>query len=167
MQWTMSRSNTVNAFSLGRASLHAFVSAGLLLCAGCAPTLPKMNVHAPIEKQSGFLGTTYTQNGKSIDRSDMMSKLEQEPEAAKELSGHGALRLTSILFGVAGGGCVGYPMGKALAGSKDPPWIAAGVGVGLIAVAIPFAIVAENKVENAVDAHNRRPASWAPAPPSN
>lgn len=114
-----------------------------------------MNASAPIEKRPVFLGTEYAQNGEAIDRRDMMDKLEKEPAAADELSGHGALSTTSLLLSVAGGFLVGWPIGQAIGGQDKPLWVLAGVGGGLIALSIPFAVIAENKVANAVDAHNR------------
>lgn len=124
------------------------------VCTGCA-SAPKMNAAAPIEKHSAFLGTEYQQNGEAIDRQDMMSKLEQEPAAKDELSGHDALSTTSVVLATAGGFLVGWPIGQAIAGKSDPLWALAGVGGGLIALSIPLAIIADNKVEAAVDAHNR------------
>ena len=125
------------------------------MCAtGCGATLPKMNASAPIEKKSVFLGTEYQQNGQRIDREDMLSKLENEPEPADHLSGHGALSVSAVLLGGSGGALVGWPLGQAAVGNDDPLWVLAGVGAGLIVVAIPLAIVADNKVESAVDAHN-------------
>jgi hypothetical protein len=122
--------------------------------AGCV-SQPKMNAAAPIEKRSVFLGTSYQQNGKAIDPGDMLDKLEKEPEAADELAGYGAFATTAVILAGAGGALVGWPIGQAIGGEEDPLWVLAGVGGGLIAVSIPLAIVADNKVENAVDAHNR------------
>lgn len=136
--------------------LAGWGSVALLVLQGCAPALPKMNAYAPIEKQPGFLGETYAQSGKAIDRADMISKLEEEPEADDELSGRGALAFFGTFFAGVGGGLVGYPLGRAAAGADDPPWILAGVGGGLILIGIPLAVMADNKVENAVDAHNRQ-----------
>jgi hypothetical protein len=83
----------------------------------------------------------------------MLEKLEREPRAADELSGYSALATTSILLSGVGGGLIGWPLGQAAAG-EDPLWVLAAIGGGLIAVGIPLAIVADNKVESAVDAHN-------------
>jgi hypothetical protein len=135
----------------------AFLAAIALLVvgSGCGASIP-LNAAAPIEKKSVFLGTEYQQSGKRIDREDMHSKLENESGPAEELSGQTALAVSSLVLAVAGGGMVGWPLGQAIAGENEPLWVLAGVGAGLIVLSIPLAIVADNKVENAVDAHNRR-----------
>jgi hypothetical protein len=126
-----------------------------LTLSGCV-SAPKMDANAPIEKRRAFLGTSYEQNEEPIDLGDMREKLEREPEAAEELAGYGAFATTAMILAVAGGALVGWPLGQAIVGKEDPLWVLAGVGGGLIAVSIPFAIVADNKLGNAVDAHNRR-----------
>ena len=137
------------------------VLVGALVASACA-SAPKMNVSAPIEKESAFLGTSYEQRGEPIDRGDMIEKLEQEPEASEELSGAGAFSAIAVLSAAVGGALIGWPIGEAVAGNDDPKWVLAAVGGGFVAISIPFAIVADNKVENAVDAHNRRVGAAKP-----
>jgi hypothetical protein len=135
---------------------RAFVITALIPnLSGCVST-PKMNANAPIEKRSAFLGTSYEQSGAAIDRADMINKLEQEPAAREELSGYRVIATTSLILAAAGGALVGWPVGQAIADKEEPLWALAGVGGGLIVVGIPLAIVADNKVDSAVDAHNRR-----------
>lgn len=64
--------------------------------------------------------------------------------------------MQALILSAAGGALLGWPLGQAIVGEEDPMWALAGVGGGLIAVSIPFAVVADNKVDNAVDAHNER-----------
>jgi hypothetical protein len=137
-----------------RGASRAVLAALLITWSGCASP-PKMNANAPIEKRSVFLGTSYEQGGQAIDQGDMIDKLENEPRAADELSGYSAFGVTSLILATAGGALVGWPIGQAIGGEEEPLWVLAGVGGGLIAVSIPFAIVASNKLDNAVDAHNQ------------
>ena len=43
-----------------------------------------------------------------------------------------------------------------MSSEDDPPWVVAAIGGGVLAVSFPCAFAAGNKLENAVDAHNRR-----------
>ncbi len=114
-----------------------------------------MNPQAPVEKHSAFLGTRYEQDGKPLDNADMLEQLHKEPQPDDELAGQSAFAVTSIILAAVGGALIGWPIGQAIAGKEKPLWPLAGVGGGFIAVSIPFGIVSANKVDNAVDAHNR------------
>ena len=128
--------------------------AALVGTSGCASP-PKMNAAAPIEKRSVFIGTIYEQNGEVIDPGDMRDKLETEPQASEELSGYGTLATIGIIGAAIGGALVGWSLGAAIASDDDPSWVPAAIGGGVLAVSFPCAIAAGNKLENAVDAHNR------------
>jgi hypothetical protein len=128
----------------------------VLLIPACVATLPEMSPYSEIQKKPGFLGKSYEQNGHSIDRSDMLEKLDREPVASEALSGYGALAPISWVLAAAGGGLIGWPLGVAAAGGDNPPWAAAGVGAATLVVGLVLAAIADNKVESAVDAHNDR-----------
>lgn len=59
----------------------------------------------------------------------------------------------AMILGGAGGGLVGFSLGTALGGG-DPNWAMAGIGAGLIIVAIPISNSAGNKTREAVELYN-------------
>ena len=60
--------------------------------------------------------------------------------------------LATIMGGV-GGFMVGWPIGTAIGGG-EPNWIMAGIGAGLIVVAIPLSQNYNKKAKQAVDTYN-------------
>lgn len=52
--------------------------------------------------------------------------------------------VTGNILAAAGGALIGWPLGTAVGGG-DPEWILAGVGAGVLAVAIPLAIVGQRR----------------------
>jgi hypothetical protein len=113
-----------------------------------------MDPTMPIEKRPGSWGYSYEQRGEVLDGGLMLDALEREPAARSDVqAGRTAFTISRILAGLAGA-LIGWPVGQAIAG-KSADWVLAGAGAGILAVAIPLAIVASADVEDAVDAHNR------------
>jgi hypothetical protein len=115
-----------------------------------------MNALAPIKKTPGFLAAGYEQHGRALNRDDMQKKLELEPEAREQLSGHDGFAVVGIGLAGAGGAMIGTPLGMSAGGADNPPWILAGIGAACAVLGIVLGVVADNKLENAVDAHNQR-----------
>jgi len=59
----------------------------------------------------------------------------------------------ATIFGCAGGFMIGWPLGAAAA-SDDANWTMAGIGVGLVAISIPFMVKTTRYSEEAVDLYN-------------
>ena len=59
----------------------------------------------------------------------------------------------TIILSYAGGFMIGWPIGTAIGGGK-PAWALAGIGGGLVAVAIPLSISSNKKMETAVRQYN-------------
>ncbi len=59
------------------------------------------------------------------------------------------------VFGYLGGFCIGYPLGQAIGGHEEVKWGVAGVGAGLLLIAIPIATGANKKVKKAVKIYNK------------
>lgn len=126
----------------------------LLLLSGCAGQ-QKFDASSAITVRSGGFGNSYEQAGGPLDRGDMLDKLsEREPTKADADSAQ-TLGTVAAVIGAVGGALVGWPIGGAIAGSREPPWVLAGIGAGVIAVSIPFSIAAGNRVESAVQSHNK------------
>ena len=113
-----------------------------------------INIYAqePIIIKEGF-GTTYMQDGELLTQQDLKFILSESPEAISEYNKSMVHNVIGSVFAGVGGFCVGYPIGTMLGGG-EPNWGMAGIGAGLICVAIPFSIAAKNKLTNAVNIYN-------------
>jgi hypothetical protein len=57
------------------------------------------------------------------------------------------------MLSCAGGFMVGWPIGTAIGGG-DPEWAMAGIGAGLIVIAIPLSLKFNKQAKQAVDTYN-------------
>lgn len=103
-----------------------------------------------IEKR---LGTVYTQNGNTLTFKHLMEISKVNDEAYSFMKQARTNNNAAMVFSLAGGFLVGYPLGTALAGG-DPNWVMAGIGAGLIIVGIPFSIGASKNAKIAVEIYN-------------
>jgi hypothetical protein len=115
-----------------------------------------MDVRAPVEVSGGYLARSFSQHGASIDRGDMVTRLEDNPEAADLVGASQTKQTIAVIIGAIGGGLVGWPIGAALAGNDDPPWVLAAIGGGLIVVSIPIDVWGDADLVEAVEVHNRQ-----------
>jgi len=139
----------------------ALVYALLLLLSSCAGR-PKLQINEPIQKKPGLFGTSYQQGGQDIDPSDMTDQLANAPRSGAFASSSRTWGIVGAVVGGVGGALIGWPIGAAIAGEKDPPWVLAGIGGGLVAVSISFAVVSASKLEKAVDQHNGATSNTRP-----
>lgn len=122
----------------------------VLLCTvGCASGTATMDPHAPIDTKRG-----YSQNGKQLDRQQMLDTLEREPAARDHIQNARGLGTLGMVGGAIGGGLVGFPVGQAIAGEEEPAWVLAGVGAGVVAVSLSISLIADGHVAQAVELHN-------------
>ncbi|GEN76255.1 hypothetical protein [Chryseobacterium hagamense] len=85
----------------------------------------------------------------------------------------------SQIFGALGGGCMGYGLVKVLDGgeklvsvdqygvahtekTKNEGWSMVGIGAGLVAIAIPFAISSKKNLNKAIDTENGKEIAFQP-----
>lgn len=85
----------------------------------------------------------------------------------------------SQIFGALGGGCMGYGLIKVLDGgeklvsvdqygvartekTKNEGWSMVGIGAGLVAIAIPFAISSKKNLNKAIDTQNGKETAFQP-----
>lgn len=127
----------------------------MLSSIGCAP-MGRVSSHRPvyIDTSSGW-GPRYLQAGQDVQGRALDNMLASKPESSSDISIAKAMRVVSVLMGVVGGGLIGWPLGQALAGERDPKWALAGVGAGLAVLSIPISALAVYSTDNAVKAHNR------------
>lgn len=106
-----------------------------------------------IEIKKVFGGYKYIQNGNDLTMRKLMNAVETNPEAYGLTKKAKNINTLTAVLGFAGGGLVGYPIGTALGGG-DANWALAGVGAGLIAVAIPLSSSVNKKSKKAVELYN-------------
>lgn len=108
-----------------------------------------------IESEKVFGGYRFSQNGVTLNANDLKAQLDTNAESAELLKKARTNNTIATILATAGGAFVGYPLGTALGGG-DANWTLAGVGAGLIGVAIPFSSSANKRAREAVDTYNVR-----------
>ncbi|WP_207431493.1 hypothetical protein [Sabulibacter ruber] len=110
------------------------------------------SVSDTIEVKKGF-STVFRQNGRNLTPKQLLDITQSNPEAYKEMKiAKGKAGVANVL-GYAGGFLVGWPIGAAIGGG-EPNWALAGIGAGLIGVAIPFATSFSKHTQNAARIYN-------------
>ena len=103
---------------------------------------------------SFWTGTKFQINGERTSKKEFLKTISAN-NAAHDLASRGSSQQnSSMLLSAIGGGLIGWPIGAALGGSKDPGWILAGIGAGVIALAIPIYNGGSKKIHRAVSIFN-------------
>ncbi|HLN52952.1 MAG TPA: hypothetical protein VK212_04540 [Lentimicrobium sp.] len=98
-------------------------------------------------------GNIYMVNGKVLSYPELISLTSSNQAAYEEIWKAKSNSGVANVFGFLGGALVGWPIGTAIGGGK-PQWAIAGAGVGLIAIAIPFAVTAKKQTIRAIRIYN-------------
>lgn len=106
-----------------------------------------------IEKEKVFGGYKYSVDGKIVSMKEMINLMESNTQAMALMKKAKSNTTLATILGGAGGALIGFPIGTAIGGG-DANWTLAGVGAGLIIVAIPIASGANKKANQAVDLYN-------------
>ncbi len=123
----------------------------LLLCLGISELFGQSIPDTlEIRRASGIV---FRQNGKDISRKQFLKLIEQDEAAKSEIQVARQNSDAANVFSFAGGFCVGYTVGKFIAGGK-PDFLMAEIGAGLIVVSIPFSIAYYRHAKNAVEYYN-------------
>lgn len=117
-------------------------------------TTRKLDTSKPVQMVESGLGTDYRQDGQPLSRSDLEDALEAHPAAGPKMSGYQAKKWMGVLFGGVGGGLVGHNVATNLTASGDKDWTLSLVGAGLMAIGLPFGLIAEGQFRSAVEAYN-------------
>ncbi len=96
---------------------------------------------------------TFLQYNHRLTPKDLFEIAETNPDANKETQKAKWNHFFGVIFAYSGGALIGFPIGTALGGG-DPIWAMAGVGVGLVLVAIPFSIAYNKHIKKAVRIYN-------------
>ncbi|MEP3838675.1 MAG: hypothetical protein ABJM36_13565 [Algibacter sp.] len=106
-----------------------------------------------IDTEKVFGGYKYTYNNELISIGDLASIIESNTDAYKLIKTGRTNRSISGVLGFVGGGLIGWPLGNALGGG-EVNWTLAGIGAGLVIVAIPISSSSNKKINQAVELYN-------------
>ncbi|XMO87496.1 hypothetical protein AAFN75_04270 [Algibacter sp. AS12] len=106
-----------------------------------------------IDTEKVFGGYKYTYNKELISIGDLASIIETNTDAYELIKKGRTNRSLSGVLGFVGGGLIGWPIGTSLGGG-EVNWTLAGIGAGLIAVAIPISSRSNKKINQAVELYN-------------
>lgn len=99
------------------------------------------------------IGNIYIYDGKKLKPKQMLSLMEPNPLAYKEMKRAKTNYDVGAVFGFAGGFLVGWSLGALLA-DKEIDWRISVAGAGLIGISIPFSIGQARHTKRAVKIFN-------------
>jgi hypothetical protein len=117
----------------------------------CSKALAQNQVDPIVIKKNS--GTHFTQNDKNLKIKQLIFITENSPDALAVMKKARINTGIANTLGFVGGGMVGWQLGQAVAGGT-PNWVLAGVGAGIIIVAIPISIQAKNQTIEAIELYN-------------
>jgi hypothetical protein len=122
---------------------------------GCATTGRKLDTSRPMQLEGG----TYRQGDQPLLMSDVEEKFAAHPSTRSRMGGYQVKKWTGLLLGSVGGGLIGWNVTDNLMRggnvyTKD--WTPSLVGVGAVALSIPFAVMAKMQMDSAVASYNGR-----------
>jgi hypothetical protein len=100
------------------------------------------------------LGYSYSRNGNPLTLNDISSLVKMNSAANSSFKAAKGISTFANILGGAGGYCIGYPLGTALAGGQAN-WNLLYIGAGLVAVALPIVGLAEKKLKQAMELYNQ------------
>ncbi len=101
----------------------------------------------------GFGGYRFEQDGKPLALSTMADMMKDDTEASGYLKKARTSATIANVLSYTGGFLIGYPLGTAIGGGK-PVWAMAGIGCGLVVIALPLAGSAGRDAKTAADIYN-------------
>jgi hypothetical protein len=99
-------------------------------------------------------GYKFELNNKVLTVPEMMNLIQTNPDALQYMQKAKSSGGVANVLAFAGGACIGWPVGRALAGGEFN-WTMIGIGCGLVAVAIPIVNSANKNAKIAVDVYNQ------------
>lgn len=99
-------------------------------------------------------GYRYTQGKEVLKLKHLAAVVAADKEANNLAIQAKSLSDLSFIISAIGGGFIGAPLGKAMAGG-DPKWVSAGIGGGLVLSALQLYSVSANKAKAAIDIYNK------------
>ena len=138
--------------------MKKLIIVGLLLFTGVASNAQRVNKGVQSTRDSilinkVFGGYQFYQGNTRLNMSQLVNTMKPDERAWQLAKKAQSTNTIGTIIGFAGGALVGWPLGTALAGG-DPEWIMAGIGAGLIVVAIPLSQKFNKQVKQAVSTYN-------------
>lgn len=106
-----------------------------------------------IEVEKVFGGYKYTQNGNQLTMKQLVKTMESNKQAFDLIKKAQSNNTIASVLAFAGGGLIGWPIGTAVGGG-DANWALAGIGAGIVAIAIPISSSANKKANQAISLYN-------------
>ncbi|MGB5647091.1 MAG: hypothetical protein WBM55_08210 [Muriicola sp.] len=106
-----------------------------------------------IEMEKHFGGYEFSQNGESLKMKELMKAVESNSTSFELVKKARTRKTWAWILGNSGSALVGFSIGHALAGG-DEGWSIAGIGAGLIGVAIPLSISGNKKAIKGIKLYN-------------
>lgn len=137
-------------------SLLAFHFIIMLEASAQRSNLPSYFKNQPIEI-GGVFNNTYKIQGVKLKPADIRSLLGNETALASEFNRGQTLSSTAMVLGVAGGFCVGYPLGKFIGNSQSvtqTDWTVLGIGCGVVGLSAILDFLGSGAKRKAVIRYN-------------
>lgn len=100
-----------------------------------------------------FGGYQFFKGEQALNMNELANSLKSNEQAYNQIKSALPTYTLALVIGSVGGAMVGWPLGAALGGG-DPNWTMAGIGAGLIVIAIPLSESFNKKAKLAVDTYN-------------
>jgi len=126
-----------------------FIAVFMQVCAAAF----SQDSETPITVNKTFLGNAYYLRDEPLTVARLGEVLKVDPAAYRYYKQAKTYNIVGSVFSGIGGGCLGWALANVIFGGEGTKEIAL-VGCGAIAVAIPFSVVAENKMSRAVNLYN-------------
>ncbi len=100
-----------------------------------------------------IIRNSYLYRGNALSANQLLEKMENNRDAYAEMTIAKSNYDVAMVCSYIGGFCIGFPIGQAIGGGK-PVWALAGIGVGVVMIAIPLSINFNKHARNAVRIYN-------------
>lgn len=100
-----------------------------------------------------FGGYQFYQGEQRLNINQLVNTMKPNEQAYKQIKSAQSTYTMVMILNYAGGFMVGWPLGTAIGGG-EPNWALAGIGAGLIVVAIPISQSFNKKAKQAVGTYN-------------
>lgn len=111
------------------------------------------SVNDSISMKKVFGGYQFYQGDKLLKVNQLVNIMKPNVQAYKQIKSARSAYTMAMFLSYAGGFMVGWPIGTAVGGG-EPNWVLAGIGGGLIVVAIPIGQSFNKKAKQAVETYN-------------
>lgn len=101
-----------------------------------------------------FGGYQFYQGNRVLNMKNLLKAVEANESVHQQIKETRSAAAIVTVFSSVGGFMIGWQLGAALGGG-EPNWALAGIGAGIVVVAIPISVNVDKKVKQAVDTFNK------------